>query len=80
LSEPQLQDRRGRHAAAGGTPRRAARFSGRAGSGSFGEAAARNGRDCVLVDSSAQALAVMRRRLAFADPVVRVWPAKRKAR
>jgi site-specific DNA-methyltransferase (adenine-specific) len=51
-----------------------------AGSGSFGEAAARHGRDCVLVDSSAQALAVMRRRLAFADPVVRVWPAKRRAR
>ncbi len=33
-----------------------------AGSGSFGDAADRNGRDCVLVDSSAAALAVMKRR------------------
>jgi site-specific DNA-methyltransferase (adenine-specific) len=49
-----------------------------AGSGSFGEAAAKLGRDCVLVDSSAQAVAVMRRRLAFARPTIRVWPAKRK--
>ncbi len=33
-----------------------------AGSGSFGDAADRNGRDCVLVDSSAAAIAVMKRR------------------
>jgi site-specific DNA-methyltransferase (adenine-specific) len=41
-----------------------------AGSGTTGEAAARNGRDFVLVDQSEDALAVMRKRLAFADPVV----------
>ncbi len=35
-----------------------------AGSGSFGEAAARNGRDVVLVDQSEEALRVMRARLA----------------
>jgi len=35
-----------------------------AGSGSFGEAAARDGRACVLVDESAEAIAVMRRRFA----------------
>ncbi|MFN7142561.1 MAG: DNA-methyltransferase [Myxococcota bacterium] len=35
-----------------------------AGSGTFGEAAARNGRDVVLVDVSAAAVDVMRRRLA----------------
>lgn len=34
-----------------------------AGSGSFGEAAAKNGRDVVLVDTSEEAVAVMRRRL-----------------
>ena len=39
-----------------------------AGSGTLGEAAARNGRDCVLVDSNPQAFAVMRKRLAFAAP------------
>ncbi len=33
-----------------------------AGSGSFGDAADRNGRDCVLVDSSRSAIAVMKRR------------------
>jgi len=33
-----------------------------AGSGSFGDAADRNGRDCVLVDSSAAAIAVMKKR------------------
>lgn len=33
-----------------------------AGSGSFGEAAVRNGRDCILVDDNPQALEVMRRR------------------
>lgn len=35
-----------------------------AGSGSFGEAAARNGRDCVLIDIHPEAVAIMRRRLA----------------
>jgi len=41
-----------------------------AGSGSFGEAAARNGRSCVLVDRNPQAVKVMARRLAFAKPRV----------
>jgi site-specific DNA-methyltransferase (adenine-specific) len=40
-----------------------------AGSGSFGEAARRAGRDCVLVDESAEAVAVMRRRFAVAEEV-----------
>jgi site-specific DNA-methyltransferase (adenine-specific) len=35
-----------------------------AGSGSFGEAAVRNGRDCVLVDSNPEAMAVMEKRFA----------------
>lgn len=39
-----------------------------AGSGSFGEAAVRNGRDCVLVDDHPGAVEVMARRLAFARP------------
>jgi site-specific DNA-methyltransferase (adenine-specific) len=39
-----------------------------AGSGSFGEAAARHGRDVVLVDQNPAAIAVMRERLAFAAP------------
>lgn len=39
-----------------------------AGSGTLGEAAARLGRDCVLVDSNPEAIAVMRKRLAFAEP------------
>jgi site-specific DNA-methyltransferase (adenine-specific) len=34
-----------------------------AGSGTLGEAAARNGRDVTLVDENAEAIAVMRRRL-----------------
>ncbi len=41
-----------------------------AGSGTLGEAAARLGRDCVLIDSHAAAIEIMRRRLAFANPVV----------
>lgn len=49
-----------------------------AGSGTLGEAAARNGRDAVLVDSSPEALEVMARRLAFADPVVRTPAASGK--
>lgn len=38
-----------------------------AGSGSFGEAATRNGRDVVLIDNNAEAVAVMRRRLPTAS-------------
>lgn len=41
-----------------------------AGSGTFGEAAARHERRFVLVDSSEEALEVMTRRLAFAEPEV----------
>jgi site-specific DNA-methyltransferase (adenine-specific) len=41
-----------------------------AGSGTLGEAAVRNGRSAVLVDSSAEAVEVMTRRLAFASPRV----------
>ena len=39
-----------------------------AGSGSFGEAAVRNGRDCVLVDNNEEAMRVMEKRLSFANP------------
>jgi len=39
-----------------------------AGSGTLGEAAALNGRDCVLVDHSPQAIEVMSRRLAGFEP------------
>jgi site-specific DNA-methyltransferase (adenine-specific) len=46
-----------------------------AGSGSFGEAAAREGRDVVLVDSSPEAVAVMTERLAFASPRLHGFPA-----
>ncbi len=35
-----------------------------AGSGSFGEAAVRHGRDCVLVDSNPDAMTVMEKRFA----------------
>ena len=41
-----------------------------AGSGTTGEAAARNGRDFVLVDANEEAVSVMAQRLAFADPVI----------
>jgi len=41
-----------------------------AGSGTTGEAAVRNGRHCVLVDSNPEALEVMQQRLAFAAPSV----------
>lgn len=41
-----------------------------AGSGTFGEAAAKHGRDCVLVDSNPEAVIVMEKRLAAFDPVV----------
>jgi len=40
-----------------------------AGSGTLGESAARSGRDAVLVDSNPEALQVMEKRLAFAQPV-----------
>lgn len=39
-----------------------------AGSGTLGEAAARLGRRFILIDNNPEALAVMRRRLAFAEP------------
>lgn len=39
-----------------------------AGSGTLGAAAAQSGRDCTLVDSSEEAMTVMARRLAFANP------------
>jgi len=41
-----------------------------AGSGTTGEAAIKNGRSCVLVDSNPEALRVQAERLAFANPVV----------
>ena len=41
-----------------------------AGSGTTGEAAARNGRRAVLVDNNPQAIETMAKRLAFADPVI----------
>ena len=40
-----------------------------AGSGTTGEAAVRNGRHCVLADNNPEAMKVMSRRLAFADPM-----------
>jgi site-specific DNA-methyltransferase (adenine-specific) len=39
-----------------------------AGSGTFGEAAVRAGRDAVLIDQNDEAIAVMKERLAFASP------------
>lgn len=36
-----------------------------AGSGTFGESAARNNRNCVLIDSNPEAIQIMRQRLAF---------------
>jgi site-specific DNA-methyltransferase (adenine-specific) len=39
-----------------------------AGSGSFGEAAARNGREWVLVDNNLEAIQIMARRLAPYQP------------
>lgn len=41
-----------------------------AGSGTTGEAAARNGREAVLVDNNPRAVETMAKRLAFADPVI----------
>ena len=45
-----------------------------AGSGTTGEAAARNGRRFLLVDANPEAIAVMRERLAFADPEISKHP------
>lgn len=42
-----------------------------AGSGTTGEAAARANRSAVLIDNNPEAVRIMRRRLAFANPVVR---------
>jgi len=44
-----------------------------AGSGSFGEAAARHGRNFVLVDNNPEAIRVMLKRLAKYSPEVRNW-------
>jgi len=44
-----------------------------AGSGTLGEAAAREGRDFLLIDSNPEAIEVMRKRLAFAEPEFLVW-------
>ncbi len=49
-----------------------------AGSGTFGEAALRLGRDAILIDNNREAVRVMARRLAFAEPeCVGFRPAKR---
>jgi site-specific DNA-methyltransferase (adenine-specific) len=45
-----------------------------AGSGTLGEAAVRAGRSAVLVDNNPEAIAVMRKRLAFAEPEVHRAP------
>lgn len=45
-----------------------------AGSGTLGEAAARHGREFLLVDDNPEALAVMAKRLAFAAPELVGWP------
>ena len=50
-----------------------------AGSGTLGEAAARNGRSCVLVDESEEAVQVMAKRLAFARPVLHGFVARERA-
>jgi site-specific DNA-methyltransferase (adenine-specific) len=44
-----------------------------AGSGTTGESAVRLGRDCTLIDASAEAMKVMARRLSFAHPVFHGW-------
>jgi site-specific DNA-methyltransferase (adenine-specific) len=44
-----------------------------AGSGSLGEAGARNGRNVTLVDNSEDAMLVMSKRLAFAEPSYHGW-------
>jgi site-specific DNA-methyltransferase (adenine-specific) len=45
-----------------------------AGSGTLGEAAARHGRDFILIDSNPEAFEVMRERLAFAEPAFESQP------
>jgi len=51
-----------------------------AGSGSFGDAATRNGRDCILVDNNRQALEVMQERFKeHPDVVWRDWDARPRA-
>jgi site-specific DNA-methyltransferase (adenine-specific) len=45
-----------------------------AGSGTFGEAAYANGRDCILVDNNAEALQVMEQRFRGMDVVWHGWP------
>lgn len=47
-----------------------------AGSGTTGEAAVRLGRSCTLIDSSTEAMSVMARRLAFAEPTYHGWQAQ----
>jgi site-specific DNA-methyltransferase (adenine-specific) len=47
-----------------------------AGSGTLGEAAVRNGRHAVLVDDNRQALQVMEKRLALAEPRFHGWKAR----
>ena len=51
-----------------------------AGSGSFGDAADRNGRDCVLVDSSRAAIAVMTRRFKGREVLLHTTKARRTQR
>lgn len=50
-----------------------------AGSGTLGEAGIRNGRNVTLVDESEDAMYVMSRRLAFAEPVFHGWNPPRSA-
>lgn len=50
-----------------------------AGSGTTGEAAFRLGRSCTLIDDNAEAMEVMARRLAFANPVFHGWPPRQEA-
>lgn len=48
-----------------------------AGSGSFGEAALRNGRNCLLVDCNPQAMGIMEKRFAGKDVEWSGWEANR---
>lgn len=50
-----------------------------AGSGTFGEAAVRNGRDCVLVDNNAQAMEVMEKRFSGIGVAWHGWQPGRAA-
>jgi len=50
-----------------------------AGSGTLGEAAARHGREFILIDNNPEAVAVMVRRLAWTQPEVVGWPAESTA-